>query len=120
MAIDVKKLDLPQLVALRSDVDAEIAVKQQEARSTFVDEMRAAAAARGLNLSDFVDVKKVRGVRAKAEAKYRDPDAPLNTWSGRGRLPKWLQEKVAAGRDKGDFMIEAEEAPKRGRKAKGE
>lgn len=119
MAVDVKKMDLPQLIALRDEVDAEIVLKQHEARSSFVEEMRAAAAAKGLNLSEFVEVKKVRGIRAKPEVKYRDPDAPLNTWSGRGRLPKWLQEKVDAGRDKDDFRIEGADAPaKRGRKSK--
>jgi DNA-binding protein H-NS len=129
MAVDVKKMDLPHLIALRNEVDAEISVKQQEARTSFVGEMKALAAAKGLVLSDMVDVKKVRGakgVRAKAEAKYHDPAAPLNTWSGRGRLPKWLQEKVDAGRDKEDFRIasagdgDGDKKAKRRGKAKAE
>ena len=126
-AVDVKKMDLPTLVALRAEVDAEIVEKQAHARASFVDEMKALAAQRGLNLSEFVEVKKVRGakgVRAKAEVKYRDPDAPQNTWSGRGRLPAWLQEKVGAGEDKERFRIggapSESEAPKRRGKSKAE
>jgi DNA-binding protein H-NS len=72
-----------------------------------------------------VDVKKVRGAkgaRAKAEVKYRDPEMAGNTWSGRGRLPKWLQEKVDAGEDREQFRVGGappeSDAPKRRGKAK--
>ena len=122
VAVDVKKMDLPTLITLRATVDAEIADKQQAARASFVDEMKALALQRGLNLSEFVEVKKVRGakgVRAKAEAKYRDPDNAGNTWSGRGRLPRWLQEKVDAGEDRERFKIAVEgdaEAPQGGKR----
>ena len=37
-------------------------------------------------------------------AKYRDPDTQ-EEWSGRGRLPRWLQSKVDAGQDKEAFLI---------------
>jgi len=39
-------------------------------------------------------------------AKYRNPDNPSETWSGRGHTPKWLSEKMAAGGSKEDFLIE--------------
>ena len=39
-------------------------------------------------------------------AKYRNPDKPQETWSGRGREPKWLAEKIAAGRPRDNFLIE--------------
>ena len=35
VAVDVKKMDLPTLIALRATVDAEIADKQQAARAKF-------------------------------------------------------------------------------------
>ena len=39
-------------------------------------------------------------------AKYRNPDNPSQTWSGRGVTPKWLTEKMAAGGSREDFLIE--------------
>lgn len=39
------------------------------------------------------------------EAKYRDLENPENTWSGRGKPPKWLQLKINAGAKKEDFLI---------------
>jgi DNA-binding protein H-NS len=36
--------------------------------------------------------------RRELAAKYRNPTNPSETWSGRGRKPKWVEEKLAAGR----------------------
>jgi len=41
----------------------------------------------------------------KVAAKYRDPDNKRNTWSGRGRMPRWLAEKTKHGRSPADFLI---------------
>ncbi|WP_346771378.1 H-NS histone family protein [Bradyrhizobium sp. 192] len=37
--------------------------------------------------------------------KYRNPKNPAETWSGRGRLPRWLQPQLRAGRKLDDFLI---------------
>src|SRR3954468_16806193 len=34
-----------------------------------------------------------RGVRAK----YRNPDNPAETWAGRGRKPKWVEDRLSQG-----------------------
>ena len=41
--------------------------------------------------------KKV-GSRAKAEPKYANPANASETWSGRGRKPKWVAEALSKGR----------------------
>ena len=43
--------------------------------------------------------------RKPVEPKYRNPDDPGQTWSGRGREPKWLAEKLAFGRKRKEFAI---------------
>ena len=35
--------------------------------------------------------------RGKVAPKYRDPANPANTWTGRGRMPKWVAELSAKG-----------------------
>jgi len=35
--------------------------------------------------------------RAKVAPKYRNPENPEQTWSGRGRSPKWVEAYLAAG-----------------------
>ena len=43
--------------------------------------------------------------RKPVEAKYRNPDKPSETWSGRGREPKWLSGTIAAGASRERFAI---------------
>lgn len=43
--------------------------------------------------------------RVKVAPKYRDPDNRRNTWSGRGRMPRWLAERVKRGHSAADFLI---------------
>jgi DNA-binding protein H-NS len=42
---------------------------------------------------------------SKAEPKFRNPEDPSITWSGRGRHPRWVNELLAAGRAIDDFLI---------------
>ena len=41
--------------------------------------------------------------------KYRDPAKPENTWAGRGKQPMWLKEKLEAGANLEDFLIDKPE-----------
>lgn len=43
--------------------------------------------------------------RGKAVQKYRNPDNPAETWSGRGRPPKWAQAALDQGQTLEDFLI---------------
>lgn len=38
-------------------------------------------------------------------AKYRDPENKRNTWTGRGRMPRWLAERTKRGQSVADFLI---------------
>jgi DNA-binding protein H-NS len=55
----------------------------------------------GLTLADLGATAKVKSVKTRAPVptKYRD-DATGQTWTGRGRAPKWLE-----GKDKAQFLI---------------
>jgi DNA-binding protein H-NS len=41
---------------------------------------------------------------SNVEAKFRHPETGA-TWSGRGRMPKWIKEAVQQGQDKQTFAI---------------
>jgi len=43
--------------------------------------------------------------RPKAPVKFQDPLAPENTWSGRGRTPRWLEAHEAGGRSREEFRV---------------
>ncbi len=38
-------------------------------------------------------------------AKYRNPDRPSETWSGRGKQPRWLVAQIKSGKRIDDFRI---------------
>lgn len=48
----------------------------------------------------------------KVAPKYRNPDHPKETWSGRGMQPRWLAEQVRRGKSAADFLISAPLTPK--------
>ena len=43
--------------------------------------------------------------RRGVPAKYRNPDNPAETWAGRGRKPKWVEDKLAHGGTLEDLLI---------------
>jgi DNA-binding protein H-NS len=46
--------------------------------------------------------------------KYRNPDEPSETWSGRGKRPRWLTTALTTGRTIEEFMIANVESEKDG------
>ena len=41
----------------------------------------------------------------KVKPKFRNPNRPYETWSGRGKQPRWLVKLLAAGKQLDDFRI---------------
>ena len=87
---------------------AEALLKQAEmARraeiASVVVEIQARMKEYGITLDDLKGKAKGRG-RAVVAAKYRNA-ATGETWSGRGRTPKWLADEMAKGRSKDAFLV---------------
>lgn len=40
------------------------------------------------------------------KAKFRNPEQPSETWSGRGRRPRWLDAQLRSGKRIDDFRID--------------
>jgi DNA-binding protein H-NS len=109
----IEEMTLQELVALKKGVDDWISTKQNEARDSFVTEMRQRAEQLGFDLGEMFGAPTRQrrsaasgtGQRAPAAIKYRNPANSGETWSGRGREPKWLTREMASGRRKEDFLI---------------
>ena len=41
----------------------------------------------------------------KVLSKYRNPKNPAETWSGRGKQPRWLKAQLRSGKKANDFLI---------------
>ena len=47
-----------------------------------------------------------KGKRGKVAIKYRDSSNSANTWTGRGRMPRWMVAATKGGKaKKEDFLI---------------
>ncbi|MGO4222686.1 H-NS family nucleoid-associated regulatory protein [Lysobacter sp. TAF61] len=49
--------------------------------------------------------KKPRKPMGKVAPKYRNPASPTETWTGRGKQPRWLAALTATGRHLDEFLI---------------
>jgi len=49
---------------------------------------------------------KKAGKPGKVPPKYRNPANPNETWTGRGRPPRWLAAELAAGKTLESFLIQ--------------
>ncbi|MBV9480133.1 MAG: H-NS histone family protein [Acidobacteria bacterium] len=47
----------------------------------------------------------MRGQRQPVLPKYRNPDNPAESWSGRGHRPRWLEAQLAAGKTLAELEI---------------
>ena len=49
--------------------------------------------------------------RTPAQPRYRNPENPEQTWTGRGKQPEWLYQQIANGKSLEDFLIGANPSP---------
>lgn len=95
--LDLSKLTLDELKALKKDVDRAIGDFEKRKRTEAMKEIQAVAKKHGLSVDDIVGAK-VKGKKSKSPAKYRNPDDASQEWSGRGRQPAWYKDAMAAGK----------------------
>ena len=70
-----------------------------------IKEVKAKIAEYGLSAADLgLSGKQSSKTTKPVAAKYRN-QATGETWTGRGRMPKWLVEAESCGRSKDDFLI---------------
>jgi DNA-binding protein H-NS len=46
-----------------------------------------------------------RRLYPKVKPKYRNPQRPFETWSGRGRQPRWVSDLLQSGTEMDDLRI---------------
>ncbi len=91
--MDFTNYSLADLKEMLKELPAEIQRRELEARADTLAELERIAKERGYKLADLVASQKAESTKAKkiVPAKYRNPDNHDQTWTGRGRAPKWLK-----------------------------
>lgn len=104
----VDNLAFDDLLRRRRDLDLEIAGRQATEVESLKAKVVALTDALGITVAELFGIKtgsEPRKRKAAPRLKYRDPDNAENTWSGKGKQPKWLQEKRDQGATKDQFLI---------------
>lgn len=99
---DLEKLSVDELKKLQKDTAQAIASFEERKRADAIAELETVAQKHGYKLTDLVGGKKAK---TASPAKYRHPENPSLTWTGRGRQPNWIKDGLASGKSLEDFVI---------------
>jgi len=106
MAINIRNLNHTQLEDLIQRARARQEELVKEKASKLREKISALVKAEGFGLDDvFGGPGKRGGVRRKVKPKYRNPADPSQTWTGRGKRPRWYSAALAAGKKEKDLLI---------------
>ena len=119
MSIDINSLSARELDSLINQAKKRKTVlKKRKPIATVRARLKSAAAAEGYTIEELFGTGTATATRAtkapraprkgtgvKVPPKYRNPANPEQTWTGRGKQPRWMAEEVAKGKKPEDFLI---------------
>jgi DNA-binding protein H-NS len=107
MTIDISKLNETQLKALMSRIQARLGVLQLQKVARVRNKVMAMITSEGLDYGELMEHATFarRKKRGKVKPKYRNPANATETWSGRGRQPRWFAAAIKAGKKEGGLLI---------------
>lgn len=105
MSIDLDHLSLKELKDLQSQVARAIATFVDRKKKQAIAELEEKARELGFTWAELTGTAAPARKRAPSSAKYANPANPADTWSGRGRKPRWFSEALAAGKKPEDLAV---------------
>lgn len=103
--INLEKLSLKELQELELRVEKTIAQARLKERVELKAEIEQLVADRGFTMSEIFSTKRGSMKGRSVAPKFANPEDPSQTWTGRGRKPNWLVEKIDQGANLEDFLI---------------
>lgn len=101
---DLSSLSLRELQQLEAGVRIALGRARAKERAIVLQQMTLEASKHGFKLQDLFGAWRVKprkpfivdiqDVMAPSPAKYANPHNPAETWSGRGRRPRWLVKQL--------------------------
>ena len=104
MDINLNSLSLKELKDLQSQVAKAVSSFEDRKKKEILADLEEMARANGFTLAELTGGTIVRK-RAPAVAKYANPADRSDTWSGRGRKPRWFVSGLKAGKSPDDMAI---------------
>lgn len=119
MSIDLRNLSAKELGALIAKAkEQQTKLAKRTPIATVRGKITKFAKAEGYTLEELFGMSGNRGAKAAAKPssragrklgkvapKYRNPANPKETWTGRGKHPRWMAALIAKGKKADDFLI---------------
>ncbi|MGO4851706.1 H-NS histone family protein [Phaeovulum sp. W22_SRMD_FR3] len=104
MTINLEQMALKELRDLKVRVEKAISTYEDRRKQEALVELEEVAQKMGFSLADLTGIS-VAKKRKPAEAKYANPADSSETWTGRGRKPRWVQAALESGKSLEDLAI---------------
>ena len=102
-------LSVDELWILHQEIAAKLTQKMLVQKAHLEERLRRIGLANEVTRLNYKRRRPYPPVRPK----YRNPKNPAETWSGRGRQPRWLRPQLRSGRDLDEFLIDQASEQKR-------
>ena len=104
MKINLEALSLKELKELYGQVGKAIASYEGRKKQEAILALEEKARSLGFTLGELVAAAPVRK-RKPARPKYANPADKNETWTGRGRKPRWVDAALKSGKSLDDLLI---------------
>ena len=105
---DISDLSVEELKKLQVEAEALIASKKDQAVEDAYNQILAIAENVGLSIDQILELgatKRKKTTRKSVEPRYRSKANPNDTWTGRGKQPRWLVAELEKGAKLESFLI---------------
>lgn len=102
---DYQNLSESELRAVIERAENALKNKQAKKRNEVIAKIKELAASIDVHVEIHEHGKKASRAISKVPIKYRHPQDPEKTWTGRGMTPKWMQALLDEGHDRSEFKV---------------
>lgn len=101
--LDVESMTLKELIELEGRVKKAISTAKERERVEIKQKIEELATNSGFSVNELFSGRSTKG--KTVAPKYMNPENKAETWTGRGRKPRWLAAKLDQGAKLEDFAI---------------
>lgn len=108
MKPDISELSVEDLKHLQAEAEQLIASKKDQAIEDAYNHILEVAESVGYSVEQLLEYgaqKRKKTTRKSVEPRYRSKSNPEETWTGRGKQPRWLVAELEKGAKLEDFLI---------------
>lgn len=105
MELNLNAMSLKELKDLQAQIGRAIGSFEDRRKKEARARLEEAARELGYSFAELADAAPARVKGSVSSAKYANPADRSQTWTGRGRKPRWFSDALAAGRNPADLAV---------------